>query len=121
MKKPLSILILTTMLFSPYLHAKGCKFGEQQITIGETISLADPYLQDEALGHYLLKGYSSKDSIEMSKKSDWTHLVLKCMNSFVQSNNASESEPFGMVEYGEPVLVPLSHQVEWVDELKIKN
>ncbi|MEZ8084206.1 hypothetical protein [Enterovibrio norvegicus] len=98
--------------------AADCQFEGKNISIGETVSLADPYWIKQAMDHYREEGYSEEKIDEILKFSDWTHLVLECVNTFVQANIQDDSKPFGMVDFSKPAMVPLRHQVEWVNSEK---
>lgn len=112
-----ALLGLSIALFSLNVAAtEQCFYGDQAIPLGESISLKDPFLMDEMANYYVAKGVKEADALEMAQNSDWTLIVLECMYSYKPATKSNDTIAFGMVEVSEPVLVPLSHQVEWVME-----
>lgn len=112
----ISVLTIST-IFCSSVNAAVCHYGDQTIALGDDITFQDPFLVKKASQYYVSKGATMDDALEMAQNSDWTHLVLECMYTYSKAENSDDSVPFGMVTLSEPVLVPLSHQVEWALEL----
>ncbi|ELH0870624.1 hypothetical protein Q9888_002743 [Vibrio cholerae] len=124
MKKYILTLIVCFLPLFTYAgvkeQKKTCFFDNNELQVGETISIKDPILESRATLAYRKQGYTQEQIDEILRTEDWTTYVLVCTNTFVSSSNhtTDSSNVAAMLEYGDPALVPLHHQVDWIDKLK---
>lgn len=98
-----------------------CQFGAEKIAVGSSITIRDPFLVKESADYYISRGATSEDAYEMANSSDWTVVVLECQKEYLFNESVNIDKPLSTIKQGNPVLVPIDHQKEWVDELITKT
>lgn len=110
-------IIALSLLFGAQCVADECMYGDQAVPVGQTVTILDPYLVNEATQYYISKGSSKASAVEMAKSSDWTVIVLECLSQYHYQAPQSNDKAAAMIIKGKPVLVPVEHQRAFVEGL----
>ena len=118
MKSVFTPILVSALAFSASSVASDfCTYDQQKIEIGETITILDPFLVNEAIDFYLAKGVDHETAEKRAKSSDWTVFVLECQEQIHFKSSHGDDKAASMLSKGSPVLIPLDHQKEWIDTL----
>ena len=114
----LTLILAALIGFNSTSAFAGCKFGDQTIPVGEYLSLPDEFLIAEEVRHLMEKGYSAEKSADIVSRSDGTHIILLCVNSYIKSNKVDPNQPASMIDVSIPVLTPLGYEIDWLLKMK---
>ncbi|MDA0152461.1 hypothetical protein OH460_09110 [Vibrio sp. Makdt] len=118
MKSVITPILVAALAFSTSSVANDfCTYDQQNIEIGETITIVDPFLVNKAINYYLAKGVDQEAAEKRARSSDWTVFVLECQEQIHFKSSHGDAKAASMLSKGSPVLIPLDHQKEWIDTL----
>ena len=119
--QPIIKLLLMAILGVVVPAHAGCHYGEKNIAIGDTISIQDPVLVKDYRQAAVARGLSPQTINKNLKSSDWTYIVLRCTRTYRQPplyQPTTANKPAAMIQYSAAALVPVSHQVAWIEKMK---
>lgn len=121
----LTLFVSSTVLAQESVTDIPCRFGEIIVPLGETVSTVDEVLvQQYRQGMKQTGNYSDEEIEKELKSNEWVAIHLICVRSYISNTDFNQekalvdNERAAFISVGPSVLVPLDHQIRWIETMK---